>query len=340
MHDYCFEIGDTTRIYSLNRLQEKNIPDPKVCTDMTVVPELMSLKQVQIGDKPMKDPGEKLNLVQNLLKKYKSIFGPVDTHNQQSYHHFMLFSNKNAQPVKQKSSSITTRSPCFCVDRDQKAYGYALVGESSWSLGKSSCCCLKKRWKFSCVCWLCESEQFDSERCIPKPEYWWKNFLHGLLEIHGLQKLIWQSGYNQVELAEDSSDILAITTHAGLYKPTRMSFGPCNAPAHFQRSLEGLFAKLPGTRVYFDDCPTVGKKPLKSSWRRTLRHSSIAVRKLTSCWMHRNALLDHQFCLWLDVRLVVQLKLGIQPSRVNALPSLKGLTKLVCSFCLQHQLQW
>ena len=97
MHDYCFEIGDTTRIYSLNRLQEKNIPDPKVCTDMTVVPELMPLKQVQIGDKPMKDPGEKLNLVQNLLKKYKSIFGPVDTHNQQSYHHFMLFSSKNAQ---------------------------------------------------------------------------------------------------------------------------------------------------------------------------------------------------------------------------------------------------
>ena len=65
------------------------------------------------------------------------------------------------------------------------------------------------------------------------------------------------AGFNAVELDEKSRDILAIRTPIGLFRPTRMPFGPKNNPSKYQKIVESLVNHIPqfgkGVFVYMDD---------------------------------------------------------------------------------------
>uniref|UniRef100_A0A914XL16 RNA-directed DNA polymerase n=1 Tax=Plectus sambesii TaxID=2011161 RepID=A0A914XL16_9BILA len=58
--------------------------------------------------------------------------------------------------------------------------------------------------------------------------------------------------YLQVELEEDSKDLLAINTPFGLYRYNRMPFGIASAPAIFQRIMDQLLADVPYCAAYLD----------------------------------------------------------------------------------------
>ena len=59
--------------------------------------------------------------------------------------------------------------------------------------------------------------------------------------------------YQQIELEEQSKNLTTITTHRGLFRFNRLSYGIASAPALFQREMEKILQGLEGTAVYFDD---------------------------------------------------------------------------------------
>lgn len=65
--------------------------------------------------------------------------------------------------------------------------------------------------------------------------------------------------YQQIELDEASQKLMVINTHQGLLKYTRLNYGVASAPAIFQRAMEGVLDKIPGTAVFLDDVIVTGK---------------------------------------------------------------------------------
>ena len=63
------------------------------------------------------------------------------------------------------------------------------------------------------------------------------------------------SGYWQIKLPKEEQEKCAIITSQGLFQPTRMPQGLCNAPATFQRAMDTILGdlKLSCVLVYLDD---------------------------------------------------------------------------------------
>ena len=65
--------------------------------------------------------------------------------------------------------------------------------------------------------------------------------------------------YLQLELEEESQELMTINTHKGLYRYKRLPFGVASAPAIFQRTMEATLQGLPMVSVYLDDILVSGK---------------------------------------------------------------------------------
>ena len=63
------------------------------------------------------------------------------------------------------------------------------------------------------------------------------------------------SGYWQIQMPPEEQEKCAIITTKGLFQPTRMPQGLCNAPATFQRAMDSILGdlKLSCVLVYLDD---------------------------------------------------------------------------------------
>ena len=65
--------------------------------------------------------------------------------------------------------------------------------------------------------------------------------------------------YQQLLLDEESAELVTGTTHLGLYRYNRLSFGVASAPAIFQRTMDQLLNGLTGVRCYLDNVIIMGK---------------------------------------------------------------------------------
>ena len=65
--------------------------------------------------------------------------------------------------------------------------------------------------------------------------------------------------YLQVELTEESSQLVVINTHQGLYRYKRLPFGLSCAPATFQKVIEQTVGDIRGVACYLDDIVVTGK---------------------------------------------------------------------------------
>ncbi|PIO72876.1 reverse transcriptase [Teladorsagia circumcincta] len=65
--------------------------------------------------------------------------------------------------------------------------------------------------------------------------------------------------HSQLEVDDDSKQLLAINTHQGLYRFNRLPFGVKPAPGIFQQGIDALIAGLDGTSAYLDDILVTGR---------------------------------------------------------------------------------
>lgn len=86
--------------------------------------------------------------------------------------------------------------------------------------------------------------------------------------------------YLQLEMDEQSQELLTINTHLGLFRSTRLPFGVASAPAIFQSAMDRLLKWMEGTVCYLDDVLIAGRTERECLRRtkqvlQTLRHNGI-----------------------------------------------------------------
>uniref|UniRef100_A0A5S6QL65 RNA-directed DNA polymerase n=1 Tax=Trichuris muris TaxID=70415 RepID=A0A5S6QL65_TRIMR len=72
-------------------------------------------------------------------------------------------------------------------------------------------------------------------------------------------KLDFADAYLQVEVEDNSKELLTINTHLGFYRYNRLPFGVKSAPGIFQQIMDTMIAGLNGTVAYLDDVLVVGR---------------------------------------------------------------------------------
>lgn len=72
----------------------------------------------------------------------------------------------------------------------------------------------------------------------------------------------------QIEVDEDSKQLLVINTHVGLFQDNRLSFGIKTSPTIFQEVMDQMISGLKGVIAYMDDLFIFG--PDKQSHDRAL----------------------------------------------------------------------
>ncbi|XP_058827473.1 uncharacterized protein K02A2.6-like [Topomyia yanbarensis] len=71
-------------------------------------------------------------------------------------------------------------------------------------------------------------------------------------------KIDLSQAYLQLEVREEDRALLTLSTHKGLFRPTRLMYGVASAPAIFQRLMEQILLGIPGVTVFIDDIRVTG----------------------------------------------------------------------------------
>lgn len=84
---------------------------------------------------------------------------------------------------------------------------------------------------------------------LPLPE----DLFQKIANSNWFSKLDLSHAYQQMLLDEPSRKLLTLSTHKGLFQPTRLMYGVASAPGIFQREIEKLFQGMPFIACYQDD---------------------------------------------------------------------------------------
>ena len=82
--------------------------------------------------------------------------------------------------------------------------------------------------------------------------------IHDLNGAKVFSKVDLRSGYHQLELAPESRSITTFSTHRGLYRYKRLSFGICSASEVFQNVIQQTLSDIKGVRNFSDDIIVFG----------------------------------------------------------------------------------
>ena len=79
-------------------------------------------------------------------------------------------------------------------------------------------------------------------------------------------KIDLRQAYQQLELDDESKELLTVNTHKGLYQPERLQFGVHSATGIFQREIERILQDFPSVLVRIDDILMTGKTDEEHFW--------------------------------------------------------------------------
>ena len=97
-------------------------------------------------------------------------------------------------------------------------------------------------------------------------------------------KIDLKNAYLQIEMDNESKNLLTINTHRGLFRYNRLVFGIASSPAIFQKTIEQIMQGVPGTQVILDDMIITGK-----SDEEHLRNLEMVLQKLQENGLRANA---------------------------------------------------
>ena len=99
------------------------------------------------------------------------------------------------------------------------------------------------------------NSMLEIDQCpLPKPDYLFATQAGG----KQFSKIDLTNAYQQMNLDEQSRDLVTINTHRGLYRYTRLPFGVASAPAIFQKTMDMVLQGLPKVICYLDDILITG----------------------------------------------------------------------------------
>ncbi len=108
---------------------------------------------------------------------------------------------------------------------------------------------------------ICGDYKITVNAVAPLDNYPIPNTSEQLATLSGGQKfskIDLSQAYQQLELAEESKELLTVNTHKGLYQPNRLQFGVHSATGIFQREMERILQGIPSTLVRIDDILVTG----------------------------------------------------------------------------------
>ncbi|BHF83963.1 hypothetical protein SprV_0902711200 [Sparganum proliferum] len=105
-------------------------------------------------------------------------------------------------------------------------------------------------------------------------------------------KLDLADAYLQIEVVPQSSELLTINTHRGLFQYTRLPFGVKTAPALVQQTMNAMLSGIPSTVGYLDDIIILGRSPAElyySAFPKSLHdgrapHNRLLQKGAPWCW--------------------------------------------------------
>ena len=95
------------------------------------------------------------------------------------------------------------------------------------------------------------------------------------------------NAYQQMKLDLPSRELVAINTHRGLYRYTRLPFGVALAPALFQTTMDTVLQGLPHVACYINDSLITGEDDLQNleETLRRLQEYNIQAKKAKCAFM-------------------------------------------------------
>lgn len=109
---------------------------------------------------------------------------------------------------------------------------------------------------------ICGDYKITVNKSAPIDSYPIPNTVDQLATLAGgekFTKLDLSQAYQQLELDEESMEMLTINTHQGLYQPSRLQFGIHSATGIFQRVMDQRLCRIPFVKARVDDILVSGK---------------------------------------------------------------------------------
>ena len=131
-----------------------------------------------------------------------------------------------------------------------------------------------------------------------------EEIIHDLNGATIFSKIDLKSGYHQLVLSEESRGITTFSTHAGLFRYKRLSFGISSAAEIFQHTIQTVIADVHGTKNVSDDIIIYGKTVEEHDRNlhnllRTLHSAGLTVNK-SKCEFHKSEIEFYGFVFSAD----------------------------------------
>lgn len=250
LHGYAIEFLDSPQLYWMGKGDVGDQVDPDIEAGM-VIPIASSKpawREVEVGSMA-KSPEEK-ETIEKILAANAVVFEPpgAEPAKMPSFHVKLI---PGAVPMRMKFRFLTPERSEFMKEEVKRwlQLGYAVSSHGPFA---SPVVVVKKAdgsHRF-CIDYK-RINDITVRDMYPSPDI--QEIFQWIAGHPFKAKLDMKSAYNQVPIDQESQEILAFITAEGLFRPTRMTMGPTNAPAHFQRCLNEAFSDMPAVKAFFDD---------------------------------------------------------------------------------------